>query len=420
MIASVSSSLDASETVPNPLIFYHLVLVNPAGDAFVINQGGSDPTLVNHFGPTGWKEQNLAFTPVALFPNFWTAGTYTFELVVNMTVPGGQPAQVAMHFDDIGLSLPLRSPASTLASAVGESQVSLELGSPGTTTAATSVLLTDSAADWLPGQWAGDRLVYTKGPAAGESEVVISNTATTVTTLAFATAPTVTGGDDFVIQAKGSVQNLNLRLSLAPFSSNPSGAAPALVDTVTYVFIADQAISIHNELLSPTWVEVDSLTFNNTVSVSLNFPLSEAAFFVGANGSVILKVVTISLGSGADCSLPSSCDILVSPSVTVGTTDTGLMAFTLAYPQGSTGVQLSSLYVSGPNGTLPLSNAPTAGVERYALNQYMTAGQTIVVPVLLDVATPATYFSWIPGQVYQVTVVTAQGVSYSASFTAPS
>ena len=48
MTGSVASSLDEALSVPNPLVYYHLILVNPSGSAFVMNQDGTNP---NHRKP---------------------------------------------------------------------------------------------------------------------------------------------------------------------------------------------------------------------------------------------------------------------------------------------------------------------------------------------------------------------------------
>jgi len=70
----------------------------------------------------------------------------------------------------------------------------------GTTTSATSTVLTDTGASWKPNQWVADTLTYTSGPAIGESQVIISNTATTITTTKFSPPPLSSGGDDFSIE----------------------------------------------------------------------------------------------------------------------------------------------------------------------------------------------------------------------------
>jgi hypothetical protein len=49
--------------------------------------------------------------------------------------------------------------------------------------------------------WVGYTLSYFSGPANGQSKTILSNTATTITTAAFAPAPTPTGGDWYIVFA---------------------------------------------------------------------------------------------------------------------------------------------------------------------------------------------------------------------------
>jgi hypothetical protein len=74
-----------------------------------------------------------------------------------------------------------------------------------TTTGGTPTQLQDAGAAWKADQWAGARLAYTSGPAAGQSLPIASNTATTISTgAAFSPPPTPAGGDSFVIVAADS------------------------------------------------------------------------------------------------------------------------------------------------------------------------------------------------------------------------
>ncbi|MBF8255125.1 MAG: hypothetical protein HW375_32 [Anaerolineales bacterium] len=71
----------------------------------------------------------------------------------------------------------------------------------GTTTSASSTVLTDTGKAWLGSQWIGAQLRYTSGPAAGQAKNITASTGTTLTTAAFSPAPTVAGGDTYVIES---------------------------------------------------------------------------------------------------------------------------------------------------------------------------------------------------------------------------
>ena len=68
-----------------------------------------------------------------------------------------------------------------------------------TTSPTTATVLTDSTLGAMPGSLVGMNLKYTSGPASGEYEPITANTATTITTPAFLSAPTSGGGDGFAI-----------------------------------------------------------------------------------------------------------------------------------------------------------------------------------------------------------------------------
>jgi hypothetical protein len=68
-----------------------------------------------------------------------------------------------------------------------------------TTSGTTSTSLHDSNLGATPGSLVGLYLQYTSGPAAGRFQLITGNTATTITTAAFAPAPSSGGGDSFVV-----------------------------------------------------------------------------------------------------------------------------------------------------------------------------------------------------------------------------
>ena len=67
MDASVSSSLDEAASVPNSLVYYHLLLVSPSGAVYTINPDGTGPTTEDHFAPSGWQEQSAIVAPPSTF-----------------------------------------------------------------------------------------------------------------------------------------------------------------------------------------------------------------------------------------------------------------------------------------------------------------------------------------------------------------
>lgn len=67
----------------------------------------------------------------------------------------------------------------------------------GTTTSASSTVLTDTALALTVNALKGAFLTYVTGPAAGQTKAIASNTSDTITTPAFSPAPSVGGGDSF-------------------------------------------------------------------------------------------------------------------------------------------------------------------------------------------------------------------------------
>ncbi len=104
---SWSSSLDQLTSIPNPIVNATIFLVRESPRT-ALKLDSYDPTLVNNFGPTGWKERNVAFQPAA---GFWGVGRYDLVLELRSTMPGESPPSpiypplLLMHFDDFGLKL---------------------------------------------------------------------------------------------------------------------------------------------------------------------------------------------------------------------------------------------------------------------------------------------------------------------------
>ena len=368
MAASISSSLDEVASVPNALIYYHIVLVNPSGTAYTFNQGGTDPTTLNHFGPSGWQEQSVQATPQ---PNFWVPGAYKFELVVNMTMTSGQPSELSMHFSDIGLALNLVTPVFG-GSAYGSGTLTMTF--PGLTALGLH--------------------------EAGYNQV--------------------------------EVLNLGVNMSL---SSDP---AQTLIDTAGYVYAAETPVGVLNEPTVTTWYEVGTVTFNGSATANVVIPAPKAASLVDSTGQLTIEVVAISVGGGTPCPAlpgPQSCTLSVSAYAVAQTENTaqatGQAVFTITEGEGASPIHLVSLYISGPNGTLPANPAigSTNGVARFTIDNWVNTGSTVVIcdvfgpaatpSASCPAASPPANFEWIPGQVYQVSVVSVQGTIYSASFTAP-
>lgn len=69
----------------------------------------------------------------------------------------------------------------------------------GTTTSASATVLTDTNLSLVVNSLTDDVLIYTTGPAIGPGNPITSNTATTITTPAFAPAPSGGGRDDFQV-----------------------------------------------------------------------------------------------------------------------------------------------------------------------------------------------------------------------------
>lgn len=91
----------------------------------------------------------------------------------------------------------------------------------GTSTSATSTVLTDSGLSLATNAYVGGVLTYTSGPAAGESRVITANTATTITVSpAFSPAPTPGGGNTFTVSITPVLQrDVNPYKELVYYSS---------------------------------------------------------------------------------------------------------------------------------------------------------------------------------------------------------
>jgi hypothetical protein len=365
MDASVSTSLDEVSSVPNSLVYYHLILVSPSGGSFTINPGGSDPTTLNHFASTGWNEQNIRLptTGAAAPPvSFWTPGTYKFELVVNMTMPSGQPSDISVHFDDVGLALNLLTPPGGLGgSAFGSGVFTMT----------------------FPG--------LASGGARGYNQV--------------------------------EQLDIAVNMSLSSFPPQTIG------NTEAYVYAARVPVAVLNAQTPTTWYEVGAVTFNGSSTANVVIPLPQSTSFVNPAGQLSIEIDTVTVGAGTACpAVRGSCTLSASAYAVAQTENTaqavGQAVFTISNSEGQSAVHLVSIFFSGPNGTLPFQSAPatpnvgaTNGLIMFPISNWVNPGSTVVlyenfgaVPYL---------FNWIPGQVYQVTVYTAQGVAYSGSFTAP-
>jgi hypothetical protein len=378
MGASVSTSLDEVSSVPNSLVYYHLILVNPSGGSFTINPGGSDPTTLNHFASTGWNEQNIQLptTGAAAPPvSFWTPGTYRFELVVNMTMPSGQPSEISVHFDDVGLALNLLTPPGGLGgSAFGSGVLTLPT---------------------FPG--------LASGGAAGYNQV----------------------------------EQLDIAVNMSLSSFPPQ----TLGNTEAYVYAARVPAPVLNAQAPASWYEVGAVTFNGSATANVVIPLPQATSFVNRAGQLSIKIDTVTVGAGTACpSIRGSCTLSASAYAVAQTENTaqavGQAVLTISNSEGASAVHLVSVFFSGPNGTLPFQSAPATpnigasnGLMTFPIDNWVNPGSTLTIcRVFGSAATPSLScpavaplpnFEWIPGQVYQVTVYTAQGVAYSGSFTAP-
>lgn len=132
---TMETDLEKASAAPNPLVFYRVYLVNDGVGCLPrapfpyceINRNGTNPTLGNDFGTTGWTLATYDFNPSS---SFWTAGRYTLTVITNMTVLGSSNAtagyfpDVEMRFDDIGLSF---LPSSSTPSYYAENQYTWHL-----------------------------------------------------------------------------------------------------------------------------------------------------------------------------------------------------------------------------------------------------------------------------------------------------
>lgn len=74
----------------------------------------------------------------------------------------------------------------------------------GTVTSATTTVLTDLSATWASDQYVYYYLNYTSGPDSGQGQLILSNTADTITTAAFGSVPNT--GDAFIVSPQASNQ----------------------------------------------------------------------------------------------------------------------------------------------------------------------------------------------------------------------
>ena len=112
---------------------------------------------------------------------------------------------------------------------------SITSGPTGTsTTGTTATVLQDTGADWTAGEWVGDDLEYTSGPAMGQSRPITANTATSVTTAAFSPAPTLTGGDSFSLVTDQATLSLTdgVHSATVAYSGGPTASVTVDGNTV--------------------------------------------------------------------------------------------------------------------------------------------------------------------------------------------
>ncbi len=218
-----------------------------------------------------------------------------------------------------------------------------------TTTGTTPTVLKDTALTGVSANsLLGDVLVYTSGPANGESQAIMANNATTMTTAVFApNAPTPTGGDTFEV-----VQPIYVELVTAAgntfFAQFPGPASGEISLGSTTIIVSSTSTQIVNSVTSSTAsvnsVTSTTLTSNSTVNGGLG---------AGTNSLAVAM---------------SACPGAASPPapVVTGTTTTGTTPTVLS-DSGLAGVTLNSLkgdsliYTSGPaNGESQVITANTA------------------------------------------------------------
>jgi hypothetical protein len=150
--------------------------------------------------------------------------------------------------------------------------------STGTTTGGTSpTVLQDTAGGWAAGAWVGDYLLYTSGPAVGESQIITANSVTSITTAAFIPAPTATGGDAFMItiHPKGLTYEL-------PVGGTSCGASPNPDDYVNPTTVND---------FGPTGWVLGKVCFNP--STGNPAWLNGSIWYTGAYALTIAVTITV-------------------------------------------------------------------------------------------------------------------------------
>ncbi len=175
------------------------------------------------------------------------------------------------------------------------------------------------------------------------------------------------------------------------------------------VYLADDSRFSYNPTL---WVEVGSLSFENTGSVHAVFPLPNAADYVngtqnqflGCSAAPALKCNYLNVRVNASSS--AAFNINVTVEAIVQTSDLNHVVVAFANPSQSS-LHLVALYISGPNG-IGVYTSTSAAPNTF--NQWVIGGQRGLTPEA---------FTWQPGQKYTVTVTSDTGLVFSSTFTAP-
>ena len=359
--ASMWSNLDEAASVPNSLSYFHLTLVNPAGTQDILNPGGTDLATVNHFSTSGWHEQLLWVDPAA---GFWVAGAYKLELVVNMTMPGGQPSELQMHFDDIGLALNLISPVGA-------------------------------------------------GSAYANSTLAISYTSLTG----------VGANEQVYDQVQQIYLTTNMTMNSVPGLSLPDTLAYVYVESVPVGIFAESVSATWVEVGSVNFT--GSATLNVLIPQPAAASMFLESSVPSPHAVLTIKVVAISVGSGSACAgvAPASvCTLTVDSHGIVQVANTvqavGQAVIGVDHPQGTSPVHLVAMYISGVNAAASSGAGVGNGVVQLPLNDWLGVGGSTFFN--FDFGAAPTTFEWVPGQVYLVSVVSSSGTVYSSSFTAPS
>ena len=144
----------------------------------------------------------------------------------------------------------------------------------GTSTSASATVLTDTNANWTPGEWVGYKLEYTSGPAVGQSLAITASAATTLTTgSAFSPAPTAGGGDAFtIVQPAVTVNN--------PAGVTIPGTGPAVQDYVPLQVLNSEGSATAANF--QTMITVDSATYRQYEASNLQ----NVEFFT-ASGTIL-------------------------------------------------------------------------------------------------------------------------------------